>query len=164
MSLMTDLIPWTRTRGSELQRATPDPFFNLQREINRVFDDTWRGLDLPAMRHGRDPLGWPSVELQEDEKQLTVVAELPGMNEEDVEVLLENDVLVLRGERRSECEDADRQFSERYYGRFERHIELPVEVQADKIDAQYRNGLLTIAMPKVENARSRARRIPIRQQ
>jgi HSP20 family protein len=162
MSLMTDLIPWTRGRGNELQRATPDPFFNLQREINRVFDDTWRGLDLASTRHGRDPLGWPSIELQEDDKQLTVVAELPGMDEKDIEVMLENDVLVLRGERRSEREDANRQFSERYYGRFERHIALPVEVQADKIDAQYRNGLLTVAMPKAENARSRARRIPIR--
>jgi HSP20 family protein len=162
MSLMTDLIPWTRSRGSDLQRAAPDPFFSLQREINRVFDDAWRGIDLPTMRQGRDPLGWPSVELQDDEKQLTVVAELPGMNEKDVEVMLENDVLVLRGERRSEREDVNRQFSERYYGRFERHIPLPVEVQADRIEAQFRNGLLTINMPKSENARSHTRRIPIR--
>lgn len=163
MSLMTDLMPWTRGRDSDLQRATPDPFVSLQRQINRVFDDAWRGFEMPMARAGRDGLGWPSVELNDADKQLTLVAELPGMKEQDVEVLLEDDALVLRGERKGQHHDEDRQFTERYYGRFERRIPLPAEVQADKVDAHFKDGLLTINMPKTANGGTRGRRIPINQ-
>lgn len=163
MSLMTDLMPWTRGRGNELQRATPDSFAGLQRQINRVFDDAWRDFDLPMARLGREHMGWPSVELNDRDKELTLVAELPGMKEQDVEVLLEDDAVILRGERKGEHHDEDRHFTERYYGRFERRIPLPAEVQADKVDAQFKDGLLTINMPKTANGGTRGRRIPINQ-
>jgi HSP20 family protein len=78
-----------------------------------------------------------------------------------VEVLLDDDVLTLRGEKRSETEDKDRQFSERFYGQFERRIALGTEVEEGKIDARFKNGVLTITLPKTERAQSRAKRIAI---
>lgn len=164
MSLMTDLIPWTRNRGSDLQRQTRDPFVSLQREINRAFDDIWRSFDAPLSSYGRGvgaAFGWPSVELYENDKALTLTAEVPGMSEKDVEVLLEDDALILRGERRSEHRDEERQFTERYYGRFERRIPLPVEVQADKIEAKVKDGMLSVTLPKVAGAKPRVRRIAV---
>jgi HSP20 family protein len=77
-------------------------------------------------------------------------------------VILEDGVLTLRGEKRSETEDKDRQFSERYYGRFERRIPLGYEVTEDKVDARFRNGVLTVTLPKSEKAQSQVKRIAIK--
>ena len=70
-------------------------------------------------------------------------------------------MLTLRGEKRSETEDKDKQFSERFYGRFERRIPLGLEIEEDKVSAEFRNGVLTVTLPKTERARARARRIAI---
>lgn len=168
MSLMTDLVPWTRNRGgTDLQRATRDPFVSLQREINRAFDDLWRSFDAPLTRLGGQSVGagfgWPNVELYENDKELTLTAEVPGMAEKDLEILLEDDALILRGERKSERNDKERQFTERYYGSFERRIPLPVEVQADKVEAKVKDGMLHVTLPKVVGAKPHARRIAIQQ-
>jgi HSP20 family protein len=156
-----DLIPW-RNRSAAAQRPTPstsqDPFLALHQQINRLFDDFTRGYDLPAS--GRS-LGWPSVELKEDEKRYCVEAELPGMEEKDIEVLLTGDVLTIRGEKRIEKDDAKQQYSERYFGQFERHIPLDGEVEPDNIKAKFKNGVLKVEIPKSAKARERARRIPI---
>jgi HSP20 family protein len=101
------------------------------------------------------------VEVAETDKDIRVTAELPGLEEKDVEVTLDDDVLTLRGEKRAESEDKERQFSERFYGQFERRIPLGVEVQEDKVEARFRNGVLTITMPKTERAQSKAKRIAI---
>jgi HSP20 family protein len=74
----------------------------------------------------------------------------------------DDDVLTLRGEKRAESEDKERRFSERYYGRFERRIPLGYEVEQDKIDARFKNGVLTIVLPKSERAQSQVKRIAIK--
>lgn len=91
-----------------------------------------------------------------------MTAEVPGMEEKDIEVLLDDGVLTLRGEKRSETEDKDRRFSERYYGRFERRIPLGYEIEEDKIDACFKNGILSVTLPKTAKAQSQAKRIAIR--
>ena len=101
------------------------------------------------------------MDLAETDKEVTVTADLPGMEEKDVELVLQDGLLTLRGEKRSETEDQDRQFSERYYGRFERRIPLDVEVQADKAEARFKNGVLTVTLPKNPEAQSKAKRISI---
>ncbi len=111
------------------------------------------------MRNG----GWPSLEVSETDKDVKVTAELPGLEEKDVEVLLAECILTIRGERKSETEDKDRHFSERYYGRFERSVALPYEVEEDKAEASFRNGVLTITLPKSAKAQEKARRIAINQ-
>jgi HSP20 family protein len=162
---MRDLIPWSRGRDVSVRRGEElNPFFALQREVNRLFDDVFRGLDLAPF--GSDRLfdritgNWPSVEVSETDKEIKVAAELPGLDEKDVQVELANGVLAISGEKKTEAEDRDRLFSERYYGRFERRI--PVEdVDEDKVSASFKNGVLTVTLPKVPQARSKVKRIAI---
>jgi HSP20 family protein len=95
------------------------------------------------------------------DKEVRVCAELPGLDEKDVEVLMNEGVLTIRGEKKSESEDKERAFSERYYGRFERRIPLAWEVDEDKVEASFKNGVLTVAMPKTAQAASHVRRIAV---
>jgi HSP20 family protein len=90
-----------------------------------------------------------------------VSAEIPGMDEKDVEVLLNDGNLVIRGEMKSETEDKERQFSERFYGRFERQIPVGTDIEEDKIEASFKNGVLTVTLPKTERAQAKAKRIAI---
>jgi HSP20 family protein len=156
-----DLIPWGRAgqRAPALFRdEQPNPIFALHREMNRLFDDAFRSFDVPSF--GRAP-GWPSVEISETDKDIRVSAELPGLEEKDIEVLLADDVLTLRGEKRAEVEDKERQLSERFYGRFERRIPLGTEVEQDKVEASFKNGVLTVTLPKNATAQAKTRRIAI---
>ena len=142
-----------------------NPFLSLHREMNRLFDDAFRGFGagLPASGQlSSFNIGWPSVEISETEKELRVTAEVPGLDEKDIEILLNDDVLTLRGEKRSETEDKDRHFSERFYGQFERRIPLGYEVEGDKVDAAFKNGVLTVTLPKTAKAQSKVKRIPIK--
>jgi HSP20 family protein len=130
--------------------------------MNRLFDDVFNGLNLAPrtanLMEGR--FSWPRVELSETEKALQVTAELPGMEEKDVQVELANGVLCIRGEKKVEGENNDRLFSERYYGSFQRQI--PLEgVQEEKAEASFKNGVLTVTLPKSDEARSSVRRIAI---
>lgn len=164
-----DLIPWGRSNGNQvpsvLRDGDRDPFLSLHREVNRLFDDVFRGVgsNLPSFV-GAPAFGggWPSVEISDGEKEIKVTAEVPGLEEKDIEVLLDDGVLTLRGEKRSETEDKDRQFSERFYGRFERRISLGYEVKDDQVDAQFKNGVLTVTLPKSEKAQSQVKRIAIK--
>src|SRR5919202_1856428 len=157
-----DLIPWGRGSSSAPTRYSEaaDPFVTLRREMDRLFDDAFRGFGVPSLGFGRD-VGWPSLEVSETEKDVTVTAELPGLGERDVEVLLAEGVLTIRGEKKSEAEDKERRFSERYYGRFERRVALPAEVDEDKVQASFENGVLTVTMPKSAKAQERVKRIPL---
>ena len=163
-----DLIPWGRGNAQQVpgvfHDSARDPFLSLHREVNRLFDDVFRGFgsDLPSFNGMTFAGSWPSVEISDDEKEIRVTAEVPGLEEKDVEVLLGDGVLTLKGEKRSETEDKDKQFSERFYGRFERRIPLGCEVQEDKVDAQFRNGVLTVSLPKSEQDQSQVKRIAIK--
>ena len=164
-----DLIPWSRNTGNQVPSLfrddDRDPFLSLHREVNRLFDDVFRGFGsgLPSLS-GTTSFGggWPTVEISDSEKEIKVTAEVPGLEEKDIEVLLSDGVLTLKGEKQSETEDKNRRFSERYYGRFERRIPLGVEVKEDNIDARFKNGVLTVTLPKTEKAQSQVKRIAIK--
>jgi HSP20 family protein len=161
-----DLIPWGRDNpGPALYRDNDrDPIMALHREMNRLFDDVFHGFDTRLPSFGRFPSlagGWPSVEISDTEKEIRVTAEVPGMEEKDLEVLLDDGTLTLRGEKRSETEDDKRQFSERFYGRFERRIPLGAEVEEDKVKADFKNGVLSVTLPKTKRAQTKAKRIAI---
>jgi HSP20 family protein len=153
-----DLIP-RRNRNAVSTRSRQDPFFALHDEVNRLFDDFTRGFDMPALRERG--FGWPSIELKEDDKRIFVEAELPGMDEKDIEVTLLENTLTIRGEKRIEEDDSKRQYSERYFGQFERRIPLDSEVDAEKVQAKFKNGVLKVEIPKAAEAQSRARRIQV---
>jgi len=161
---MRDLIPWNRSRDVSVRRSEDSPFLTLHREMNRLFADVFRGFDLAPFGSDRFfdrvAANWPSVEVAETDNEIKVTAEIPGLDEKDVQVELANGVLAISGEKKTETEDKDRLFSERYYGRFERR--LPVEdVDEDKVSAAFKNGVLTITLPKAAQAQSKVKRIAI---
>ena len=161
---MRDLVPWSRGRDVSVRRGEDSPFLTLHREMNRLFEDVFRGFDVTPFRSDRifDRVGgnWPSVEVSETASEIKVTAELPGLDEKDVKVELTNGVVAISGEKKTETEDKERLLSERYYGRFERRI--PVEdVDEDKISAAFKNGVLTVTLPKVAQAQSKVKRIAI---
>ena len=157
-----DMIPWSRNQQLAPSRETFDPFFTLHREMNRLFDDAFRSFG--ALSRFGSPLegqfGWPKIELTETDKAVTVSAELPGLSENDVQVEVANGVLSIRGEKKAERSDQAKFVTERYYGAFERQIPLE-NVEADKAVADFRNGVLTVTLPKAEQARDHVRRIAI---
>jgi HSP20 family protein len=163
-------MPWGRGSNqtpSAYRDDEQNPLFSLHRQMNRMFDDIFRDFDRRMPTSGMSSMigaGWPSVEISETDNELKVNAEIPGLDEKDIEVLLDNGVLTLRGEKRSETEDKDRQFSERYYGRFERRIPIGYEIEEDKVNASFKNGVLTVTMPKTEQAQSKVKRIPVNEQ
>jgi HSP20 family protein len=161
---VTDLIPRIRPRKPLLRAASSgtNPLIVLHDEMNRLFEDFWRHFDDNASSLPMLSTSFPRVEISETDKEVQIHAELPGLDEKDIEVLLDDGVLTLRGEKRSESKDTNRRVSERYYGRFEREISLPTDVREDQVNASFKNGVLTVRLPKSEAAVQRAKRIPIK--
>ncbi|MDK1384840.1 Hsp20/alpha crystallin family protein [Sinorhizobium sp. 8-89] len=161
-----DLIPWNRGSSqvpSVYRGEDMDPFLSLHRNVNRLLDDVFRGFGQPSAFGGMTPFNgsWPTVEVEENDDEIRVIAEVPGIDPDDVEVLLDDGVLTLRGEKKSETEDKDRRFTERYYGRFERRLALGGQVDENTAAATFKNGLLSVTLPKTEKARANVKRISI---
>ncbi len=157
-----DLVPWSRgdrERSPATRSDSIGPVMNLHREMNRLFDDVFRGFDDSRFFGGRS--GWPSLDVEETDKEFRVTAELPGLEERDVEVLLQDGLLTVRGEKKIESENRNRTHIERFYGRFERQIPLDRDVDENAVSATFKNGVLTVAVPKSAQAVARRKRIPI---
>jgi HSP20 family protein len=157
-----DLIPWSRgdrERSPATRSDSLSPMVSLHREMNRLFDDVFRGFDDSRLWGSRG--AWPSVEVEETEKEYRISAELPGLEERDVEVLLQDGLLTVRGEKKLETEAQNRSYSERFYGRFERQITLDRDVDDGAVNATFKNGVLTVTVPKNARAVERTKRIPI---
>ena len=164
---ITDRIPLRKTNGGLATRRTQmDPFSQLHREIDRVFSDfmtdwPWTGrMNLMDRRMGNFV---PDVDITETDKEFRVTAELPGMDEKDLEVTYLQGGLTIKGEKREEHEQEGRDFyhSERQFGAFERTIPLPSDINPDKARASFKRGVLSISLPKTEEARSTRKPIPI---
>lgn len=155
-----DLVPWGRSDRIPAMTGvdeTTNPILTLHREMNRVFDDVLRGFDTPLA--GLSRINGPSLDVDETDAGYRVSAELPGLTKDDVEITCQDGVLSIRGEKQGEKREG-RHFSERWFGRFERRVELP-DADETKAEASFRDGLLTITLPKTERAREKVRRIPI---
>ena len=136
--------------------SLPGPVFGLRREIDRLFEDTFGGDSRRA--------GWvPAVDIREDATEIVLEVELPGITPTDVEVTAENGVLTIRGEKQgtsTEGTDGRYHVIERSYGSFTRSFQLPSGVDERRIDGEFRDGLLTVRIPKA--ALAQPRRIEIR--
>lgn len=160
-----DLIPWNnRGRDLSVRRIEEtNPVLTLHREMNRLFDDVFRGFDISPFGSDRffdRSVGWPNIEVSETGHEVKVTADLPGMDEKDVQIELANGVLAIRGEKKTETEDKERLFSERYYGQFERRIPVD-DVEQDKVSASFKNGVLSVTLPKSQTAQQKVKRIAI---
>jgi HSP20 family protein len=150
MSLRS-LIPIGRERG--IARGGFDPFTTLQREIDRLFDDFTRGWptmtrDWPTMARTSELM--PSMDVTETDKEIEITAELPGLAEKDVQVNVADNVLTIKGEKKSEKEEKDKNYRmfERSYGSFSRTLDLPAGINPDTIKASLSNGVLKVTVPK----------------
>jgi HSP20 family protein len=141
-----------------------DPVLMLHRRMNQLFDDIFRGAhhesDVTPFGFDRDR-GWPQVEVAKTEKEIKVTVELPGLDEKDVRVALSGDALVIEGEKESETVDKNRWFSERRYGHFERRIPLNWQVEEDRVAASFRNGILTVTLPRSAKTQEHTKRIHV---
>ena len=148
---LKSLIPVGRDRGIA---APANPFMSLQREIDRLFDDFTCGF--PAFGNGKSDL-LPSMDVTETDKQIEITAELPGLEEKDVQINVADNLLTIRGEKKAEKEEKDKDYRliERSYGSFERTLELPDGVNADAIQASIAKGVLTVTVPKPAPAQSK---------
>ncbi len=160
--------------------TTPTPYHlpsvqNLRREIDRVFEDfDWGFWRSPARRAGSSIAslfphetrwgGIPAVDLVEQDKFYKITAELPGMEEKDIELKLSDSTLIIRGEKKEEKEEKKEGYylSERYYGSFERRLQLPHGIDTSKIGATFKNGVLTVTLPKVAKAKKPEKKISIK--
>ena len=148
-------IEMWRPFGTTMDRW--QPFRNLtdiQTEMNRMFDSVFgHSTAVPA----GDRMWAPLCDLRETKDDLVVTFELPGVSEKDVHVSITGDLLTVKGERRWDGNRKDDSYHrlERVYGTFERTLELPMPVQADKVKASYREGLLTVTLPKSEELKPR---------
>ena len=125
---------------------------SIQDEINRVFDEVWRG------QRARGPGAWaPAADLMENESAFTVIAELPGLTSEDVKISLTENILILRGEKKAVKEEKNENWHhvERTYGTFERSFQLTGAVDPAKVTAKFKDGLLTVLLPKSDESRPR---------
>jgi len=168
--LFRDLIPFTDTRPMKAERRQLDPLHAMQREMNRMFKGVWEDFDLPTWRGDNGDFGEladfaPSLDVSETDNQFRVTAELPGMEEKDVEVTFADGVLSIAGEHKEEKEEKDE--DEKYYlrecsyGSFRRALPLGDRVDADKVKAKFKNGKLTVILPKTKEAKEKIKRIPI---
>jgi HSP20 family protein len=143
-----------------------DPFMSLHRQMNRLFDDVLREStgQMPSSQGqgGEGGMLMPHMDVSETDKELKVCAELPGVSEKDVDVRLEDDVLVIRAEKKFERKDEKENyhFMERSYGTFQRALRLPGPVEPEQVQASFENGVLTVTVPKTEQ-QERSRRIQI---
>ena len=129
-------------------RSVASPFMSLQREIDRLFEDFSRGFPTIA-GNGATAL-MPSMDVTETDKEIEITAELPGLEEKDVQINIADNILTIRGEKKAEKEQKDKNYRlvERSYGSFERTLELPEGVNADAIKANISKGLLKVTVPK----------------
>jgi len=166
-SKIKDVVPAGQAKATPPARREEEfPLFSLQREVNRLFDDFFRGFDLRPLRAAEERWGGftPKMDLEETEKEYRITAELPGMEEKDVEVLLAGNTLTLKGEKKEEKEEKGKSFYhvERSYGTFQRTVPLPEGVDLKKIDAEFKNGVLTVKLPKTAEAKTKGRKVPIK--
>lgn len=157
-------------RGGELLPAG-HPLLRMHREMDRLFEDFFGGfgLELPAWpaltNGGASRAVWlkPNVDIAATDKEYTINVELPGVAEKDVEVELDGDTLKIRGEKKQEKEDKGRDYYavERSYGSFQRVLSLPEDVDEAGIRATFKNGVMTVTLPRKESARTHRKQIEV---
>ena len=138
-----------------------DPFLALQRNMNRMFEETLRWW--PALGDKGGAAVVPSIDIKETDKAIVVSAELPGVDQKDLHATYAGGILTLKGEKKSEKEESKEgyQLSERSYGSFLRSLVVD-DVDADRIEAVFENGVLRVTLPKAPSAQAKARTIEIK--
>jgi len=159
-------------KGAERTPSTEiwQPFQNLRQEIDRLFEDFGAGFwrfptrrslfeTEPFWRRAALAPSAPAVDVVEKETAYEVTAELPGMDEKNIELTVADDMLTIKGEKREEKEEKKKDYylSERRFGSFERSFRLPEGVEPDKVEASFKKGVLTVTVPKTPEAQKKSK-------
>jgi HSP20 family protein len=166
-------VPVDVKKGPPAQASLPDVWQSFRNDMDRLFDRFGRGFGLPSLRRMFDmeppwrssfSFPMPAIDMSEDENAYKITAELPGMEPKDIDVSVTGDMLMLKGEKRQEKEEKDKNyhFSERSYGSFQRSFELPASVDRNKIAADFSKGVLTLSLPKTAEAQKPAKKIDVK--
>ncbi len=147
------LMRWTP--GRELDR--------FRREIDRIFDEFFSEERFPALFGAQEGFLFPALDVYDEGDKIVVKAELPGVDKNDLEIVVKDNELIIKGEKKKEEEvkEENYYYSERTFGKFVRSIRLPVEIKADEVKARFKNGVLEIELPKVEEARPKEIKVQV---
>ncbi len=159
---LKDLVTFGR-KDVPVRREEEHPFATFRREFDDLFDNFFRSFDLQPFE-GRLGAFSPKVDVTENDKEIRISAELPGMDEKDIDVSLQGGMLTIRGDKREEKEDKGKDYYklERSYGSFSRSVPIPVEVDTEKIDAKFKKGVLSITLPKTAKAVEETKKIAVK--
>lgn len=158
---MGAITEWGRTLLPR-RRETDGPALALQQNVSRLIDDFFSATPFSLLA-GEGGTYMPKVDVTETDKEIRVSAELPGMTEKDIDVSVARDILTIKGEKKSEHEEKKGSYyrMERQWGSFERSIPIPEEVDSEKVDAKFSNGVLTVTMPKLKESTTNRKKIKI---
>ncbi|MBF0275162.1 MAG: Hsp20/alpha crystallin family protein [Nitrospinae bacterium] len=163
----TSLLPWRKKESSlDHDKKEQHPFLSLQDDMNRAFDNFFKEFKTPSF--GSFDNTFKGVDLKvnvnENDKDIVVTAELPGVNDKDIDIEIKDNFLVLKGEKKEEKEEEkdNSYYKECSYGSFYRTIPLSMEVDEDKVDASFKNGVLTVTLPKSEEAKQKIKKITVK--
>ena len=165
MSLKS-LMPFTRSTAPSRTGFDLDPFFSMRRDMDRMFEDMLKGFGGGVPAAFGNGASAPKMDVKETDQGIEVTAELPGVDEKDVEVELVDDVLTIRGEKKVEKEEGDKEkgyyVSERSYGSFSRSVQLPFSIDPDKVSADFSKGVLKVSVPRPAEIQAKAKKIPVK--
>jgi HSP20 family protein len=154
MALVRFHHPFTRSTDDRFRDVT-----DMQGQMNRLFDNLLGRGQMPGMERA-----WaPAVDMYETREELVIAAELPGLNQKDIHLSITGDMLTIRGERQRNQEVTEDSYyrGERWWGRFERTLPLPIPVQSGKVKAAYRDGVLTVTLPKADEIKPKEIKIDL---
>jgi HSP20 family protein len=161
-----DLIPWKSKNQVPVTRNDEMALTSLHDEIDRLFGSFFEDFSLAPWEPfaARSRTFSPSINVSETDKKVTVTAELPGIDEKDIDVTLANGMVTIKGEKKEEHEDNKSGYHriERSYGTFRRSVSLPAEVDDSKASAEFSKGVLTLTVPKTETAQKLGRKIAVK--
>jgi HSP20 family protein len=143
-----------------------NPIEVIHRDMNRLFDDFFKGFGLAPEEAGTDGTFAPQVDMIENDTSIQVSTELPGLDENDIEISVTRDSLTIKGEKKEEREHKDEQtyYMERSFGTFTRTIPIPKNVDLEKAEASFKKGVLSVTLPKLEAEGEVKKKIPIKGQ
>ncbi len=165
---LSSMLPARRGKGGLGRRGTDlTNITAVQRQMNRMFDDFFGGFDFLPSKIMEESLSRfaPHIDVKETPKEIKVIAELPGMDEKDISLSLEDDFLLIKGERQEEKKEDNEEYfyREMSYGSFRRMIPLAAKVDADKVEAKFKKGVLKVTLPKLPGTESeKAKKIEIK--
>lgn len=156
----SDLTPWKHRHAGQEGSAIA----SLHNEVDRLFENFFSGGHPLWRKDAFEGTLSPDIDVSETDKEIQVTAEIPGVDEKDIDVTLSDGMLTIKGEKKSKSEEKDKHYHrvERSYGSFRRTLSVPETVDEKKVAATFKNGVLTVTVPKKKSTKPAAKKVPIR--